>query len=101
PRSGEESRNKIVRSFDRPVKDVRMTFNNLAYKLRLVSEKKKADMNKATVEAYNAKIETKKESAKTNKKAIKRMHKNASAQKAVMKSSDKSRLHDVPVKAKG
>lgn len=44
----------IIDRFGRPLRDAHLGFNNTAYVLGLISEKKKAEWNKNVVEKYNA-----------------------------------------------
>ena len=98
PHNGEVTRNKIVKSTARPIKDVRMNANKLAYKLGLISELKKAELNKATVESYNAKIKQPVQQ-RADQRYIADAHERSAATKAVMSSTDKAHLRGVPVKA--
>lgn len=57
PRSGKQNRNEINRRLRKPVKDGKIFLNKAAWRTGLISEQKKAALNKKTVEAYNAKRE--------------------------------------------
>ncbi|EPR67624.1 hypothetical protein [Cyclobacterium qasimii] len=44
----------ILDRFGRPLRDAHLGFNNTAFKLGIISERKKAELNKNVVEKYNA-----------------------------------------------
>ena len=44
----------VLDRFGRPLRDAHVGFNNTAFKLGIISEKKKAEWNKNVVERYNA-----------------------------------------------
>jgi gas vesicle protein len=102
PRNGRETRKNINEVFNKQWKNVRMAYNESAYKLGLISEKKKADLNRETVTAYNAK--NKKTNATPsgvrNNETLEKVHEKAAATKAVDSPSAKSSLRRVPVRAK-
>jgi len=44
----------VLGRFGRPLRDAHLGFNNTAFKLGIISERKKAEWNKNVVEKYNA-----------------------------------------------
>lgn len=44
----------VIDRFGRPLRDAHLAFNNTAFKLGIISERKKAEWNKNVVEKYNA-----------------------------------------------
>ena len=102
PRSGRETRNRISMAMNKPLKNVRMFYNELAFKLRLISEKKKADLNKATVTTYNERKNKNKVASPmpSNNTALKASHEKSAATKAVDSATAKSGLRKVPVNTK-
>jgi|GEM_PF-3086700 len=44
----------VLDRFGRPLRDAHLGFNNTAFKLGVISERKKAEWNKNVVEKYNA-----------------------------------------------
>ncbi|UII25911.1 hypothetical protein LVD15_21820 [Fulvivirga maritima] len=102
PRSGKQTLKNIDTSLSKPVKDIRMTLNKVAYKLGIISEKKKAELNKNTIEAYNAnrKMANDKFMHPEDHHAKENVNDTSAANKAVMNSTAKSALSKVPVNAK-
>ncbi|UII19386.1 hypothetical protein [Fulvivirga ligni] len=99
PRSGKQTLSNIDNSLNKPVKDLKMTFNKVAYKLGIISEKKKAELNKKTVEAYNAKRQMAHDKFMhpEDHHATQNANDTSAANKAVMNSTAKSAVTKVPV----
>lgn len=102
PRGGRETRKSLNKSFNKQWKDLRMTYNESAYKLGLISEKKKADLNRETVTAFNEKNKqgNATPSGVRNNETLEKVHEKSAANKAVDSPSAKSSLRRVPVRAK-
>jgi gas vesicle protein len=102
PDSGKETRKSLKGTVRKQWKDVRMAYNQSAFKLGLISEKKKADLNRKTVNAYNSK--NKKASAdpstRRNDETLEKVHEKAAATKAIDSPTAKSTLRKVPVNPK-
>ena len=99
PHNGETNRRNVAKKLIRPEKNVKMALIKLAYSAMLISEKRKAELNKLTVERFNEKIAVNQNSLINDENHISQLHENQHAKKAVMSSTDKSRMHGVPVKA--
>ncbi len=100
PNSGKTNRRNIAKRLIRPEKNVKMALIKLAYKTMLISEKRKAELNKLTVESFNKKLASEHHSSvENNENYISQLHENQHAKKAMMTENDKSRMHGVPVKA--
>lgn len=100
PRSGKDTRKSLNGALNKPWKNVRMAYNESAYKLGLISEKKKADLNRKTVNAFNA---TKKKTSADpsmgrNNETLEKVHEKAAAKKAIDSPTAKSNLRKVPVR---
>ena len=101
PRSGKETRKNLDKSSSKYIKDLRMTYNRLANKVGLISDKKLADLNKKTVTAYNSKNSNGSTNARVgDAKTLEKVHERSAATKAVDSPTDKSHLRKVPVNTK-
>ena len=100
PRSGRETRNEVNGTLRKQWKDLRMTYNEAAHKIGLISARKKADLNRKAVNAYNAKRKKAGAgpAAGRSNESLKKVHEKAGATKAVDSPTAKSGLRKVPVK---